>query len=276
MSNDFSKISNRLLAGCRGFANCGNAVCFPDIDAIIGIINKIKMALFPGFHAEAAKAEFSDLFMEILIREIHHRLSGEIKVAMTGQKNRSDDLAARVSLDLINRLPDIQELLQKDAEAGFRGDPAARNTDEVIITYPGLFATFIYRIAHFLFTNDVPLIPRIMSEYAHNITGIDIHPGARIGEYFFIDHGTGVVIGETAVIGNNVKLYQGVTLGALSTKRGQQLSGTRRHPKIEDNVTIYSGATILGGDTVIGQNSTIGGNVFITESVPPNTSVSGV
>ena len=276
MSNDFSKISEQLLMGCRGFAKCGNSVCFPDVDVIIGVINKIKTAVFPGYHSETVASQPQGLFMETLLKEIHYELSGEIKIAMSCHENQPDNLAADISLELIERLPEIQEYLLKDAEAGFRGDPAARCVDEVVITYPGLFAIFIHRIAHFLFTRDVPLIPRIMSEYAHNITGIDIHPGARIGEYFFIDHGTGVVIGETTVIGNNVKLYQGVTLGALSTKRGQQLAGTRRHPKIEDNVTIYSGATILGGDTVIGHNSTIGGNVFLTESVPPDTFVRGV
>ena len=275
MSSDFSKISKQLISGCRGFTKCDDSVCFPDVDTIIEIINKIKIALFPGYHAEAAKAVPMNIFMEKLLWEIQDELSCEVVTAMSGHENQSAGLAKNISKQLIGRLPDIQEILLKDAEAGFRGDPAARGIDEVIITYPGLFATFVHRIAHFLFVGDVPLIPRIMSEYAHNITGIDIHPGAQIGEYFFIDHGTGVVIGETAVIGSNVKLYQGVTLGALSTRRGQKLAGTRRHPKLEDNVTIYSGATILGGDTVIGQNSTIGGNVFIIESVPPNTSVKG-
>jgi serine O-acetyltransferase len=275
MSNDFSLISKQLLGGCQGLIKCGDSVCFPDIDVVIGIINKIKTAVFPGYHSEVTKAVPHCVFIETLIKEIHDELSSAIEIAMLDHEHRSANFARGISLELINRLPEIQELLLKDAEAGFRGDPAARSIDEVIITYPGLFAIFIHRIAHFLFKRDVPLIPRILSEYAHNITGIDIHPGAQIGEYFFIDHGTGVVIGETTVIGGNVKIYQGVTLGALSTKRGQQLAGTRRHPRIEDNVTIYSGATILGGDTVIGQNSTIGGNVFITESIPPDTFVRG-
>jgi serine O-acetyltransferase len=179
-------------------------------------------------------------------------------------------------MELLERLVGIQQLLYKDAKAGFEGDPAARSIDEVILTYPGFFAVFVYRIAHFLFLKDVPFVPRIMSEHAHSVTGIDIHPGAEIGEHFFIDHGTGVVIGETAVIGNNVKLYQGVTLGALSTKIGQKLAGIKRHPVIEDNVTIYSGASILGGETVIGRNSTIGGNMFITKSIPPDETVKGI
>lgn len=157
--------------------------------------------------------------------------------------------------------------------AGFEGDPAAKSREEIIFCYPGFYAIYIYRVAHELYLQNVPYIPRIMTEYAHSSTGIDINPGAQIGEYFFIDHGTGVVIGETTVIGNHVKLYQGVTLGALSTRGGQQLMGVKRHPTVCDNVTIYSGASVLGGETVIGENTTIGGGTFITESVPANSRV---
>ena len=162
----------------------------------------------------------------------------------------------------------------KDVNAAFDGDPAAKTKEEIIFCYPGLFAIFVYRFAHELNKMKVPFIPRIMSEYAHDHTGIDINPGATIGEYFFIDHGTGVVIGETTEIGNNVKIYQGVTLGALSTRSGQLLRNVKRHPTIEDDVTIYSSASILGGETVIGKGSVIGGNAFITESVPAGTRVS--
>ena len=165
-------------------------------------------------------------------------------------------------------------MLLKDVQAGFDGDPAAKSKEEIIFCYPGFFAIYVYRLAHELYVQNVPFIPRIMTEYAHGKTGIDINSGAEIGEYFFIDHGTGVVIGETTVIGNNVKLYQGVTLGALSTRSGQQLREVKRHPTIEDNVTIYSGATILGGETVIGESAVIGGNAFITQSIPANTKVS--
>ena len=165
-------------------------------------------------------------------------------------------------------------MILKDVQAGFDGDPAAKSKEEIIFCYPGLFAIFVYRLAHELYMQKVPYIPRIMSEYAHGETGIDINPGATIGEYFFIDHGTGVVIGETTEIGNNVKLYQGVTLGALSTRLGQQLSDVKRHPTIGNNVTIYSNSAVLGGNTVIGENTTIGGNTFITESIPANTKVS--
>jgi serine O-acetyltransferase len=156
----------------------------------------------------------------------------------------------------------------------YNGDPAAYSKAEIIISYPGVYAGMVYRIAHELYLLSVPLIPRIMSEHAHSVTGIDIHPGATIGKYFFMDHGTGIVIGETAVIGNHVKLYQGVTLGALSTKGGQDIKGVKRHPTINDNVTVYSGASILGGSTVIGEGVTIGGNAFVVKSVPENTRVS--
>ena len=166
-----------------------------------------------------------------------------------------------------NRLDDIKKKIEWDILATFQGDPAAKNIHEIILTYPGIMAITIYRIAHELYLLDIPMIPRMISELAHSKTGIDIHPGATIGNYFFIDHGTGVVIGETAQIGNNVRIYQGVTLGALSLRKGQALKGEKRHPTIKDNVTIYAGASILGGDTVIGNNVTIGSNVFITESV---------
>ena len=161
-----------------------------------------------------------------------------------------------------------------ELQAGFDGDPAAKSKEEIIFSYPGFYAIYVYRLAHVLYLENVPFIPRIMSEYAHGYTGIDINPGATIGEYFFIDHGTGVVIGETTEIGKNVKLYQGVTLGALSTRQGQLLANVKRHPTIRDNVTIYSNSSVLGGETVIGENTIIGGNTFITASIPANTKVS--
>jgi serine O-acetyltransferase len=171
--------------------------------------------------------------------------------------------------------PGLREVLATDVLAAYEGDPAARSYDEIVFSYPGIFAVSVYRMAHQLFEQQIPLLPRIMTEYAHTITGIDIHPGAKIGESFFIDHGSGVVIGETTVIGKNVRIYQGVTLGALSLPKdaGKLLRGKKRHPTIEDDVIIYAGATILGGDTVIGARSVIGGNVWITESVPADTKV---
>jgi serine O-acetyltransferase len=188
----------------------------------------------------------------------------------------SESRAREMTLQFLEGIPAVREMLAGDVQASYDGDPAALNTDEVILAYPGLLAIAVQRLAHSLYRREVPLMPRIMSEWAHNQTGIDIHPGANIGKNFFIDHGTGVVIGETTDIGNNVKVYQGVTLGALSfpkDERGRVVRGTKRHPTVRDNVTIYANAIILGGDTVIGENSVIGGSVFVTSSVPPNSVV---
>jgi serine O-acetyltransferase len=185
-------------------------------------------------------------------------------------------LAVEKIIAFLLRIPSIREKITGDVTASYEGDPAARSFDEIILSYPGLAAIAVYRVSHELHLLSIPLIPRIMTEYAHSKTGIDIHPGARIGDNFFIDHGTGVVIGETTIIGNNVRIYQGVTLGALSFRKdkdGRVIKGGKRHPTIEDNVVIYAGATILGGDTFVGKNSIIGGNVWLLESVPPNTTV---
>ena len=183
-------------------------------------------------------------------------------------------LAKEKTVEILKKMPEIQRKLLMDVQAAFDGDPAAGSKEQIIFSYPGLYAIFVYRVAHELYVRKIPLIPRIMTEYAHSKTGIDINAGAEIGEHFFIDHGTGVVVGETTVIGDNVKLYQGVTLGALSTRGGQALVDVKRHPTIEDDVTIYSGASILGGKTVVGKGSIIGGNSFITESIPQNARVS--
>jgi serine O-acetyltransferase len=181
---------------------------------------------------------------------------------------KCDHEAAQIVSTFFDRLPDVRALLADDVQSAFDGDPAAQSTDETIFCYPGLFAISVQRLAHEFYKQNVPLLPRIMTEYAHSLTGVDIHPGAKLGRRFFIDHGTGVVIGETTEIGDNVKIYQGVTLGALAVF-GQAQRGHKRHPTIEDDVTIYAGATILGGDTILGRGATIGGNVFITSSVPP-------
>ena len=262
--------TNKLLAGRSKNLESDDPGAFPENAAIVDIIGKLRKVVFPEYFNDRTESELLEFHVQELLAEILKELSIEIEKAILGNRKGIDAtaFANTVSAGLIEQLGHIQELLYKDAKAGFDGDPAARSVDEVIITYPGFFAVFVYRIANYLFTKEVPYIPRIMSEYAHSLTGIDIHPGASIGENFFIDHGTGVVIGETTAIGNNVKLYQGVTLGALSTRKGQALAGVKRHPTIEDNVTIYSGASILGGETIIGRDSTIGGNVFITESVP--------
>ena len=191
-----------------------------------------------------------------------------------GKKEEGTETRAREkTVAFFQKIPQIRAFLETDLQAAFDGDPAAYSKDEVIFAYPGMLAITVYRLAHELYLMNVPLIPRIMTEYAHDRTGIDIHPGASIGKYFFIDHGTGIVIGETTVIGDNVKIYQGVTLGALSTRGGQKLRNVRRHPTIGDNVTIYSGTSILGGETKIGKDVVIGSNAFITKSIPEGTKV---
>ena len=276
MSNSkevITKVSSCLLRECHVLSGKNDPVSYPNIDKIVVLIKNIRMALFPGYFNESIGSKPVDSWLESLLGDIFDDMSGEIKTALYKNSGSSNNLkeaalqAEEITKEFLADLPQLQELLYKDAEAGFNGDPAAKGEDEVILTYPGFLAVFIYRVAHFLFEKSVPYIPRMMSEYSHRMTGIDIHPGAKIGAYFFIDHGTGVVIGETTVIGNYVKLYQGVTLGALSTRKGQQLAGKKRHPTLEDNVTIYSGASILGGETVISSNITINGNAFITESV---------
>ncbi len=187
-----------------------------------------------------------------------------------------DEQSHIIALRLLEEIPSIRKTMATDVQASYEGDPAAKSYDEIIFSYPGIYAMAVYRVAHILFENGVPLLPRIMTEHAHSVTGIDIHPGAEIGESFVIDHGTGVVIGETTHIGESVRIYQSVTLGALSIPKdsGDKFRGQKRHPTIEDDVIIYAGATILGGDTVIGARSVIGGNVWLTQSIPPDTTVS--
>jgi serine O-acetyltransferase len=265
-----------------GLVNPAGEANLPSRRSVEAIIRELSELIFPGF-GETEELDRSSLPVTAervgtaagnLVREV------EKSVAFAIRKDRNGELegwkgchaaAALLVDDFFEELPVIRRLVKLDVEAAFRGDPAAKSTEEVILAYPGLEAILIHRIAHYFWNREVPLIPRMMSEFIHNKTGIDIHPGAAIGESFFIDHGTGVVIGETCVIGCNVKLYQGVTLGALSVKKEDAVK--KRHPTIEDNVTIYSGATILGGETTIGHNSVIGGNVWITGSVPPNSTV---
>ena len=254
---------------------------FPNRDAIISIIKDVRSLIFPGYYAgEALKGVGAENYVAEQIMRIRNALRTQVHEAFLfrdGTTLPAQDIETKTDAVVdafMAELPHVQELLFKDVQAAFDGDPAAQSKQEIILAYPGLFAIFVYRFAHELYVQHVPFIPRIMTEHAHSRTGIDINAGATIGEYFFIDHGTGIVIGETTVIGDHVKLYQGVTLGALSTHLGQQLSGVKRHPTIEDNVTIYSNASVLGGQTVIGRNSTIGGSAFITSSIPANTKVS--
>lgn len=253
----------------------------PNRDAVIHIIMGMRQIMFPGyFDREHLERTIPEYFLGHNILKMYDSLSEQIRYAlMQKAKSEADEVAVperteEICENFFSSLPNIQTLLFKDVQAAFDGDPAAKTKEEIIFCYPGLFAIFVYRIAHELYRLQVPYIPRIMTEYAHGHTGIDINPGATIGEYFFIDHGTGIVIGETTVIGDRVKIYQGVTLGALSTRSGQLLRNVKRHPTIEDDVTIYSSASILGGETVIGKGSVIGGNAFITSSVAPGTRVS--
>ena len=214
---------------------------------------------------------YADLGARDQIPEIAKDLEREVSLLCPGRD------AKAIVADFIGRMPEVKRLVETDVQAAYEGDPAATSPMEVVMAYPGLYAVTIHRMAHELYLLKVPIIPRVMSELAHSKTGIDIHPGATIGEHFFIDHGTGVVIGETCVIGRNVKLYQGVTLGAKSFQKdpatGALVKGIKRHPNVEDNVVIYAGATILGGDTTIGHDSEIGGSVWLIDSVPPNSRV---
>ena len=264
-----------------------NRVYLPARDEIVGAIEKLRQLLFPGYFGKQGLTtdnvpfRLGELVIELadtLYEQVRFCLRYREQIPGTGGDNERCDYcdkeSARIVAAFFERVPAVRDILATDVQAAFDGDPAAQSTDETIFCYPGLFAISTQRLAHEFYRLNVPLLPRIMTEYAHGITGIDIHPGARLGERFFIDHGTGVVIGETTAIGNNVKIYQGVTLGALAPGYGQLLRGQKRHPTIEDDVTIYAGATILGGDTVIGKGATIGGNVFITSSVPPLNQVS--
>ena len=252
----------------------GDALRLPSRQAIIEIIRAFQRLLFPVYYGEKHLLKLPpEQYSALLLEHIFDDLSAQI--ALTMEETRENQTRAQeITAELLTKLPDIQRMLQKDLEAFFDGDPAAHNREEVVLSYPGFFAIFIYRIAHELYIMEVPMIPRIMTEFAHSQTGIDINPGATIGEYFFIDHGTGIVVGETTIIGDNVKMYQNATLGALSPAGMHSIPGERRHPKVGNNVTIYAGSTLLGGATEIGDNVVIGGNAFLTSSVEPNTTVS--
>lgn len=258
-------------------------VTIPSHDKIIDIVNRARGIIFPGYFTttklHAANLEY---YIGKETMALYEKLSEQISVAIRHDCRRNgracthcDQEGSEKTLALLHRLPEITETLAEDIRATLAGDPAIQSPDEVIFCYPGLLATLIYRIAHELYLLKVPFIPRIMTEYAHSLTGIDIHPGATIASGFFIDHGTGVVIGETTIIGHNVRLYQGVTLGALSLPRdaGATLKATKRHPTIEDDVIIYANTTVLGGDTILGEGSVVGGNSWVTKSVAPGSMV---
>ena len=260
-----------------------DAELIPSEEKVLEIIHGTRRLLFPGyFNGQALDDNQLQYATGMEVTRLFEILSAEIALSIKHDCQRYDlvcthcqERGQEEALNFLRELPEIRKTLTTDVQAAYDGDPAAKNVDEVIISYPGVLAITIHRIAHQLWRQNIPLLPRIMSEHAHSITGIDIHPGATIGQSFFIDHGTGVVIGETTEIGEHVRIYQGVTLGALSLPKDQveQLRQEKRHPTIEDDVTIYAGATILGGETVIGRGSVIGGSVWITTSVPPGTKV---
>ncbi|MCG3129865.1 MAG: hypothetical protein FLDDKLPJ_00602 [Phycisphaerae bacterium] len=259
----------------------------PSRARIIELTELLLELVFPGFFGRQNLTTHNVAFHvgdllprvgELTYTQILNCLCYEAEARLEGRVDEPacEGRARALTLQFVERMPAVREMLGGDVQAAFDGDPAALNLDEVVLAYPGLFATAVYRLAHELYRLHVPMMPRIMSEWAHMMTGVDIHPGARIGRGFFIDHGTGVVIGETTDIGNNVKIYQGVTLGALSIpkdERGRAIRGRKRHPTVQDNVTIYANAIVLGGDTVVGEGAIVGGSVFVTTSVPPMSTV---
>jgi len=252
----------------------------PSKHAIADITVNLLQLLFPGFfdekpiHSSEIKVETASL-MDRVLGNLEDEVYKSLEYSPPADTAKKDlrPLAHKLTIDFLGNLPAIRELLQTDTEAAFNGDPAALSKEEVIVAYPFIEAIAVQRLAHELYEKQVPLIPRIMTEWAHGRTGMDLHPGAKIGSHFFVDHCTGTVIGETSILGNHVKMYQGVGLVAKSLSAGQALRGQKRHPTIEDRVTIYAGATIMGGDTVVGEGSTIGANVFLTSSVDPHSLV---
>ena len=285
IENEIKGIVDSILkdyGNVRAIDRMENAFRQLDQDVIIDIIQKLLQIIYPGYYRNKAyRIYHMESTLTVLIEDVIYNLSKQIAIALETIPAYQDDspekkqkMAQKISMDFFKQIPKIRAYAETDLQAAYDGDPAAVSKDEIIFSYPGLYAITVNRIAHELYLLKAPLIPRIMSEYAHGRTGIDIHPGATIGKYFFIDHGTGVVVGETTVIGEHVKIYQGVTLGALSTRAGQGLRDKKRHPTLEDYVTVYAGASILGGDTVIGKNAVLGSNVFITASIQPDSRVS--
>ena len=287
LDNGAVKVAHRLEEQNRDYYFRDRTIGFAGKQSIVGALNHMRSALFPGvFEKEPVEEACAYILIGNSLRSAAIELNAMVEQALvnccekqekhTGSCRICVERAGEITVELLGRLPEIRETLHTDIQAAYLGDPAARSTEEILLCYPSIEALSVHRIAHELYRMGVPLIPRVMSEYAHQATGIDIHPGATIGRYFFIDHGTGVVIGETCTIGEHVKLFMGVTLGAKSfqlDEQGNPVKGNKRHPDIEDNVVIYSNATILGGDTRIGHDSVIGGNVWLTHSVPPFSKV---
>lgn len=282
---NFNDTVDRIIESYRetGGINRNGAENFPNRENVVSVLSNLQALIFPGFKYneqlnDSNLREITEKHVEFIFTVLTQEIQKALVYITTGTDTHENvknshcfNLAEKVVTALLEEIPVIRKAIILDAKAILNGDPAAKSLEEVILSYPGLTAITVYRIAHFLHTNGVPVIPRIMSEHVHGKTGIDIHPGATIGESFFIDHGTGIVIGESTIIGRNVKIYQGVTLGALAVEK--EMMHKKRHPTIEDDVTIYSGATILGGETVIGKGCIIGGNTWVTRSVPEGTTV---
>ena len=272
---DIKTATKNMLTSYDGNVTAGveKGLALPDRTEVISVLKDIRKLFFPAFFAaEEARGDLAH-YAEAMLTSIYFRLKKQMERAylFVGEPLVKAETSA---ISFVNALPNVRDVLFTDLDATFEGDPAAKSKEEIVFSYPGFYAIMVYRVAHILYEMGIPFIPRMMTEYAHGKTGIDINPGATIGEYFFIDHGTGIVIGETTVIGKHVKVYQNVTLGALSPRKGQSLAGKKRHPTVEDGVTIYSGASILGGETVIGTGAVIGGNCFLTESVAAGVRVS--
>lgn len=282
--NEIDGIVQKIVSDFEGQKNIDEINIFssPDKQEVRDLVDNLFIVIYPGYFRDRSHKIYNPRnSFAVTIEDIFYHLSKQVFLALDFCRKRGTlteedrkNESYRVCKAFFEQIPKVREYVESDLLAAYDGDPAAYCFEEIILAYPGLTAITVYRIAHELYRLQIPVLPRLMTEYAHSETGIDIHPGAEIGKYFFIDHGTGIVIGETAVIGKNVKIYQGVTIGALSTRGGQKLSGKKRHPTICDNVTIYAGASILGGDTVIGENTVIGGNTFITRSIDANTRVS--
>lgn len=285
MANPIPKTVRALSKGFKSgkWGSHIEPVPIPLKHEVIGLVEQAQRILFPGFFSEAVlRPENLEYYLGQQLSQFYENLATQINAAIRHDCFRHDqsctlcgERSYQIAASVVEALPGIRNLLETDIEATLTGDPAAANSDEVIFSYPGLYATCIYRVAHLLCKLKVPLLPRIMSEHAYHRTAIDINPAAEIGSHFFIDHGSGVVVGATTSIGDRVRIYQGVTLGALSLPRdaGERLRDCKRHPTIEDDVIIYANATILGGETVVGARSIIGGNVWLTESVGPDTRV---
>ena len=281
---EIAKLVSEVIKDYDGGKNIDATDTFnkPDRNEVIDIVNNLFFVMYPGYFKDRTYKTYNPKNeIAVMIEDIFYHLDKQVYLALDFCKLRGsmteDERKAesyRICTTFISKLPTIREYVESDLLATYDGDPAASSFEEIILAYPGIIAITTYRLAHELYLLNVPVIPRLMTEFAHSRTGIDIHPGATIGKHFFIDHGTGIVVGETSIIGENGKIDQGVTIGALSTRGGQKLAGKKRHPTIEDNVVIYAGASILGGETTIGKNSVIGGNTFITSSVPADTRVS--